>query len=81
MWLKFRGEERPFGIPIKEKRSHSRISAGDIIQVKGDRRSCDTKIFGLPTQVWKRHIEGTLFTITSTIVITNDQNLQNMNDY
>jgi hypothetical protein len=26
VWLKFR-EERPFGIPVKEKRSHNRISA------------------------------------------------------
>jgi hypothetical protein len=36
VWLKFREEERPFGIAVKEKRSHSRISAGDIIQISND---------------------------------------------
>jgi len=36
VWLKFRHEERPFGIPIKEKRSHSRIAPGDIIQISND---------------------------------------------
>ena len=33
VWLKFREEERPFGMPVKEKRCHSRISAGGIIQI------------------------------------------------
>jgi len=33
VWLKFREEERPFGIPVNEKRSHSRMAAGDIIQI------------------------------------------------
>jgi hypothetical protein len=36
VWLKFREEEKPFGIPVKEKRSHSRIAAGDIIQINND---------------------------------------------
>jgi hypothetical protein len=36
VWLKFREEERPFGIPVKEKRCHSRISVGDIIQILND---------------------------------------------
>jgi hypothetical protein len=36
VWLKFREEERPFGIPVKEKRSHSKISAGDIIQISNE---------------------------------------------
>ena len=36
VWLKFREEKRPFGIPVKEKRCHSRISAGDIIQISSD---------------------------------------------
>ena len=33
IWLKFREEERPFGIPLREKRSHYRISPGDVIQI------------------------------------------------
>src|SRR5919112_1405624 len=33
IWLKFVEEERPFGIPLKEKRSHKRISFGDLIQL------------------------------------------------
>jgi hypothetical protein len=33
VWLKFREEERPFGIPLREKRSHYRISPGDVIQI------------------------------------------------
>jgi hypothetical protein len=33
VWLKFREEERPFGIPLKEKRSHYTISPGDIVQL------------------------------------------------
>jgi hypothetical protein len=36
VWLKFREEERPFGLPVKEKRSHSKIAAGDIIQIAND---------------------------------------------
>ena len=36
VWLKFREEEKPFGIPIKEKRSHNRIAPGDIIQIAKD---------------------------------------------
>ena len=36
VWLKFREEERPFGIPPKEKRSHNRIALGDIIQIAND---------------------------------------------
>jgi hypothetical protein len=35
VWLKFSEEEveRPFGIPLKEKRSHYKISLGDLIQI------------------------------------------------
>lgn len=51
VWLKFRGEERPFGIQVKEKRSH-RISAGDIIQIAND--------FYIVNQVGARQIEVTL---------------------
>ena len=36
VWLKFREEERPFGIPLKEKRSHNKIALGDIIQIAND---------------------------------------------
>ena len=33
IWLKFVEEDKPFGIPLKEKRSHNRISFGDLIQI------------------------------------------------
>ena len=34
VWLKFNEEDlKPFGIPLENKRSHKRISAGDIIQM------------------------------------------------
>ncbi len=52
VWLKFREEERPFGIPIKEKRSHSRIAAGDIIQI--------SNYFYMVNEVGARQIEVTL---------------------
>ena len=29
-------EEQPFGTPLKKKRSHYRVSLGDIIQVSND---------------------------------------------
>ena len=29
-------QRRPFGIQVKEKRSHTRIFAGDIIQIDND---------------------------------------------
>jgi hypothetical protein len=52
VWLKFREEERPFGIPVKEKRCHSRISAGDIIQISND--------FYMVNEVGARQIEVTM---------------------
>ena len=52
VWLKFREEERPFGIPVKEKRSHSGITAGDIIQITND--------FYMVNQIGARQIEVTL---------------------
>jgi len=52
VWLKFREEESPFGIPIKEKRSHSRIIQGDIIQIAND--------FYMVNQIGARQIEVTL---------------------
>ena len=36
VWLKFREEERPLGIPVKEKRSHGIITTGDMIQIAND---------------------------------------------
>jgi hypothetical protein len=37
IWLKFKeNEERPFGIPLREKRTHTNISRGDIIQITDD---------------------------------------------
>jgi hypothetical protein len=37
VWLKFReNEQRPFGIPLRGKRSHSSISLGDIIQISNE---------------------------------------------
>jgi len=37
IWLGFReNKEKPFGIPIREKRNHATISPGDIIQIIND---------------------------------------------
>ncbi len=37
IWLKFKeNEQRPFGIPLREKRDHTNISPGDIIQITND---------------------------------------------
>ncbi|MDQ6723189.1 MAG: hypothetical protein M3Z01_02860 [Thermoproteota archaeon] len=36
VWMKFREEERPFGITLKEKRNHYKISLGDLIQIASD---------------------------------------------
>jgi hypothetical protein len=36
VWLKFKENERPFGIPLREKRTHTNISPGDIIQITND---------------------------------------------
>ncbi len=33
VWLKLREEEKPFGIALKQKRSHYRISPGDLIKI------------------------------------------------
>jgi hypothetical protein len=35
-WLKFREMQKPFGIPLKERRTHHRISPGDIIQIANE---------------------------------------------
>ena len=51
IWLKFmqNEEKRPFGIPLREKRTHSNISAGDIIQITND--------FYVVNQIGARKIE------------------------
>ncbi|HET7390246.1 MAG TPA: hypothetical protein VFJ51_05435 [Nitrososphaeraceae archaeon] len=36
IWLKFTEQDKPFGIPLREKRSHDKIAAGDIIQIASD---------------------------------------------
>ena len=36
IWLKFKEEKRPFGISLRDKRTHSIISLGDIIQIDKD---------------------------------------------
>ena len=33
IWLKFKQERKPFGIPLREKRDHIQITSGDIIQI------------------------------------------------
>ncbi len=50
IWLKFKeNEERPFGIPLREKRTHTNISPGDIIQITND--------FYMVDQIGTRKIE------------------------
>jgi DNA helicase TIP49 (TBP-interacting protein) len=33
VWLKFKEEDKPFGISLRNKRAHNKISSGDIIQI------------------------------------------------
>ena len=33
IWLKFKESKKPFDIPLREKRNHIEIAAGDIIQI------------------------------------------------
>ena len=33
VWLKFKEENKPFGRPLRDKRTHNKISPGDIIQI------------------------------------------------
>jgi hypothetical protein len=49
VWLKFKENERPFGIPLRVKRTHTNISPGDIIQITSD--------FYVVDQVGARKIE------------------------
>lgn len=36
VWMKFRQGGHPFGIPLKYKRHHSKVTSGDIIQLSRD---------------------------------------------
>jgi hypothetical protein len=36
VWLKFKEENKPFGMSLRHKRTHSKISPGDIIQINKD---------------------------------------------
>jgi hypothetical protein len=49
VWLKFREEERPFGIPLRQRRVHKNISPGDVIQITND--------FYVVNQIGARKIE------------------------
>ena len=49
IWLKFRNEEAPFGIPLRRKRSHRNMDVGDIIQIDNE--------FYMVDQVGGIHIE------------------------
>lgn len=49
IWLKFKEEGRPFGITTRQKRSHRKISPGDIIQIANN--------FYIIGQVGARQIE------------------------
>lgn len=33
IWLKFKEEDSPFGIPLKSNRKHHKVTTGDIIQI------------------------------------------------
>ena len=49
LWLKLDGMQAPFGIPLKEKRSHRTIAPGDIIDMAG--------VFYMVMEVGVRKIE------------------------
>ncbi|MFB5599892.1 MAG: hypothetical protein ACE5SW_06670 [Nitrososphaeraceae archaeon] len=36
IWLKFKQEEKPFGIPLRKKKTHKKIRLGDIIKIDDD---------------------------------------------
>ena len=42
IWLKFKEDDNPFGIPLRVKRSHNKIELGDIIQIADDYYIVDT---------------------------------------
>ena len=42
IWVKFKEEDKPFGISLREKKSHNKIDRGDIIQIADDYYIVDT---------------------------------------
>lgn len=42
IWLKFKQEDKPFGIPLRKKKSHNKIDVGDIIQISDDHYLVDS---------------------------------------
>jgi hypothetical protein len=42
IWLKFKEEDKPFGISLEEKKPHNKIDLGDIIQIAEDYYIVDT---------------------------------------
>jgi hypothetical protein len=42
IWLKFKEEDNPFGIPLRKKKTHNKIDVGDIIQISEDYYLVDT---------------------------------------
>ena len=42
IWLKFKEEDKPFGIPLRKKKTHNKIDRGDIIQIADDYYIVDT---------------------------------------
>ena len=42
IWLKFKEEDKPFGIPLRKKKTHNKIDVGDIIQISEDYYIVDT---------------------------------------
>ena len=42
IWLKFKEEDKPFGTPLREKKTHNKIDVGDIIQISDDYYIVDT---------------------------------------
>ena len=49
IWLKFKNEENPFGIPLRDERCHQKIDVGDIIRIDNE--------FYMVDQVGGRHIQ------------------------
>ena len=42
IWLKFKEEDNPFGIPLRKMKSSNKIDLGDIIQISDDYYIVDT---------------------------------------
>ncbi|MGD1838146.1 MAG: hypothetical protein ACPKPY_08830 [Nitrososphaeraceae archaeon] len=42
IWLKFKEDDKPFGIPVRKKKSHDKIRFGDIIQLSKEYYIVDT---------------------------------------